>query len=94
MNQEDRILLEQLNEAIAQNPHLRAYQTSLRAQRSPKTPFFKTWLAGFLLGAIAATASFAVWNRIGFQEERGVEMENSAEPPSESVIGDLPSMID
>ncbi|MDY6785614.1 MAG: hypothetical protein SW833_24190 [Cyanobacteriota bacterium] len=86
MNQEDRILLEQLNEVITHNPHLRAYQLSLRAQQSPKTPFFKTWLAGFLLGAVAATASIAAWHSIGArQSPDSAKTEKSSEPPARTI---------
>jgi hypothetical protein len=88
MNQEDRILLEQLNEVIAHNPHLRAYQLSLRTQHSRKTSLLKTWLIGFIVGAIAATASIAVGNRIGLQGNPGTDTEKSSELPVQPASND------
>lgn len=83
MNQEDRILLEKLNEVISRNPRLMSYRLSLRSDRTQKQAFLKTWLVGFLFGVMTATAGIAFFNSAAFQGNSGVKTDNFPETPSQ-----------
>lgn len=78
MNQEDRILLEQLNEIISRNPRLQSYRLSLRSYQNQKHVMLRTWLVGFLFGAMTATGAIAFCHSTTIEKTDGTTSPHSA----------------
>ncbi|MBD2580096.1 hypothetical protein [Oscillatoria sp. FACHB-1406] len=84
MNQEDRILLEQLNEVISRNPRLQSYRLSLRSYQNQKHAMLRTWLVGFLFGAMTATAAIAFCHSTTIEKTDSTTSAHSTAPHTKS----------
>jgi hypothetical protein len=85
MSQEDRILLEKLNEVIGRNPRLAAYRLSLRSYQAREQTFLRTWLLGFIFGVMAATTSIALCHSIALQGNSEIQTDKTTEMPSQQT---------